>query len=133
MDNFLEDAQIIRLEETLKKKFCESLEKADQSYIKGLADQRLTIVLTGGGAGLPIVRKLGEESIDVHGTRLRCELAPDVPSWIIESYEGLKNEYPQLAVSIGGTAEELPKPLQYRELGIPDDRGPRTLGPQYRC
>ena len=87
-----------------------------------LADSELTVVLTGGGAKLPMVRALGEGVIDVHEVRLRCELAPYAPAWLTEQYPDLVDEYSQLAVAIGGAAEELPrKGGRYEHLGILTD------------
>ena len=132
-DDFLKDERVVEFEKMLVQNFRKSLEKADPSWIHGLADYGLTVMLTGGGARLPMVRALGDEFVDVHGRRLRCKLAPDVPSWIIEQYPTLENEYPQLAVSIGGAAEERPDQRgQYEQLGISTDTGPRTLDPHYK-
>ena len=132
-DDFLTDERVVKFSETLAQNFQKSLEKADPSWIQGLADRGLTVVLTGGGARLPMVRALGDGFVDVHGCRLHCKLAPDVPSWLIERYPDLENEYPQLAVSIGGAAEERPDQRgQYEQLGIPTDTGPRTLDPHYK-
>ena len=132
-DDFLKDERVVEFEKMLVQNFRKSLETADPSWIQGLADYGLTVMLTGGGARLPMVRALGDEFVDVHGRRLRCKLAPDVPSWIIEQYPTLENEYPQLAVSIGGAAEERPDQRgQYEQLGISTDTGPRILDPHYK-
>ncbi len=132
-DDFLGDERVVKFASNLKKTFQESLESAHHSWVEGLSDQGLTIILTGGSSRLPMVRELGNKSVRVHGRRLRCILAPDVPSWLTERYPDLKTEYPQLAVAIGGAAEELPEQLsQYGEFGKPTDEGPRRLPTHYK-
>ena len=121
--NFLSDERVAKFAAGLKRHFLNSLEKADPSWIKGLADDDLTVVLTGGGATLPMVRELGEGVVKAHGVVLACKLAPYAPTWLTERYPDLEPEYPQLAVSIGGAAEELPRQGgRYPELGILTDR-----------
>jgi hypothetical protein len=118
-ESFLDDERVAKFAVLLKKHFLDSLEKADPSWIKGLADDDLTVVLTGGGARLPMVLALGQGVVEVHGVNLRCKLAPHAPAWLTERYPDLEPEYPQLAVAIGGAAEELPRGGgRYSELGI---------------
>lgn len=132
-DDFLKDERVVKFADNLKKTFQRSLENADPSWIGGLSGQGLTVVLTGGSSKLPMVRELGDKPVKVRGHGLRCIPAPSVPSWLIERYPDLEDEYPQLAVSIGGAAEELPDQRgRYSELGVPTDGGPRRLKPHYK-
>lgn len=120
VESFLIDERVKKFEEALQSYFNMSLENADPSWIRGLREQGITVVFTGGGAALPMVRTLGQGDMDIHGLRISCHHARYTPEWLEERYQDIVEEYPQLAVSIGGAAEELPLTgSRYKELGIP--------------
>ena len=96
-DSFLNDDRVGKFAAALNKHFRDSLEKADPSWIKGLPDGDLTVVLTGGGAKLPMVRALGQGVVEVHGAAQARKLAPYAPKWLTEQYPDLEEEFPQLA------------------------------------
>jgi len=67
----------------------------------------IAIVITGGGANLPMVDELADRIVDVNGITVELKRVKKVPQWIAEEYEDLEAEYPRLAVSIGGARQKL--------------------------
>lgn len=121
LEDFLADRRMTELAQIFREYFERSLMNADVSWIKGLSQSRLTIVLTGGGARLPILKDLNTSIFKVHGVNLHCTTTTVVPAWFIEKYSEWETEFPQLAVAIGGAKEEPPDICgEYREIGIPD-------------
>lgn len=78
-------------------------------YLDLLANSEMKVVLTGGGAALPMVTDLAKGVIEVKGRKILKTSVAKVPSWIEENYPGFAPQYPQLAVAIGGAAPELPE------------------------
>ncbi len=107
--SFLKDSQMLEFSKILKEYFVDSLNGAASSRVEEFGDHRLTVVLTGGGASLPMVRELGKGQVEFHDKKLTCVLAQSAPEWLVERYPELELEYPQLAVAIGGAADELPE------------------------
>lgn len=87
-----------------------TLNNAHVTWIEGLISrQPLEVVLTGGGARLPMVKSLAEGVIESRGFRIQREPAPLVPQWILNEAPQFETEYPQLAVAIGGASPQLPE------------------------
>lgn len=108
--------------EIFREHFQKSLEQSHPSWLSGFSEHgqvTVTIVLTGGGAKLPMAQSLGEAHFLIHEQTVNCRLAPFVPEELIEQYPDLEGDYPQLAVSIGGAEEEVPvQQSTFVELGI---------------
>ena len=66
---------------------------------------RFTIVLTGGGANLPMVRKLAEGTVTAHGVTIPVAAAKSFPEWLRKDYPDLEEPYPRIAVSLGGARQ----------------------------
>ena len=67
------------------------------------ASQRPLIVLTGGGANLPMIKDLQKRAWDIGGGKWLFKSARDVPEDIADTFDSdFQREYPQLAVAIGG-------------------------------
>ena len=78
------------------------LDEVDGSWVKAVSD-RITLVLTGGGAGLPMIGDLAKRSWKLGNRSVRCRLAPEVPDFVRERFDtDFVQEYPRLAVSMGG-------------------------------
>jgi hypothetical protein len=110
LSEFQELAAVAQFGASLKQTMQEILERIDESWIDWvLADSSryLTIVLTGGGAGLPMVRELAEGSISVRGKQIRLVPARSFPSWLQDDYPDLEPEYARIAVSLGGARKKL--------------------------
>jgi len=101
LDDFLENPMVQRFSENLNKIFNEVLEHADESFFKRFNGKKLTVVFTGGGATLPMVKHLAEGNCKIRGFVLTREAADLVPEEFLDDEE-LSFVYPQLAVAIGG-------------------------------
>lgn len=105
-DEFLATPQVQGFAEGLDAGLNAILERIPHS----VAEERyrvagLSVVLTGGGAGLPMVRRLGSGTTMIHGAGFTTKLLDSVPAAI--GRLGLNADYPQLAVAIGGSLPEL--------------------------
>jgi hypothetical protein len=75
-------------------------------------------LITGGGADLPFVRSLDGKQM-TRGRPLSIRLGKPRPLYIETDYPELSDEYPRLAVALGGSSGNLPElaPQQFAELG----------------
>jgi len=95
----------------LKHAFSHVLESIHPSWIKTKIrtknmQSKLPVILTGGGADLPMVKNLSKGTIEVAGYSVELFPSPIVPKWIEDNYEGeIIVRYPQLAVAIGGAKQ----------------------------
>lgn len=111
---FLADEKIQQFGRLLREGFVKALAGVDQSWLNWLAmqDVRLHVVLTGGSSTLPMVKALANGPIDVNGFRIMRAEVDSKPDWMDAAPEAFLSVYPQLAVAIGGTAEQLPETLE---------------------
>ncbi|MEC3768040.1 hypothetical protein [Cupriavidus sp. SS-3] len=95
---------------SLKKTMQQILEKVDDSWTDWIVadpSRYLTVVLTGGGANLPMVRELAEGEMTVRGKRIRLVPSLAFPKWLNDDYPELEPDYPRIAVSLGGARKRL--------------------------
>jgi hypothetical protein len=110
LPEFLESHEVARFSHGLRDAVQKTFDGVHESWIKRMFEQPgVLVVLTGGGARLPMVQNLTKGWIETHGMRVLCHAAPTVPTWITEEYPELTDEFPQLAVAMGGAASELPE------------------------
>ena len=108
LHEFMLDEKVKDFSQKLKDAFKHVLETIHPSWIKTKIrtknlGQKLPVILTGGGADLPMVKTLVKGSIDVQNTIIELHLCDPAPAWLTDSYEGeIISMYPQLSVSIGG-------------------------------
>jgi len=112
LDSFLASARVEAFKNTLHDTFKELVESIPESFVKRLGEAGLVVVLTGGGASIPMVQQFGVEPIYAHGLRMSCQQAEIVPEEVRRDYPHLTDEYPQLAVAMGGAAPILPRELE---------------------
>lgn len=120
--NGFEDDVVIELQEfcelnavkqfslSLREAMTQALEDVNPTWInwiKASPQRYLTVVLTGGGAKLPMAQELARESIKVRGEDVRVEPALSFPAWLQEQYVDLEEDYPRIAVSLGGARKNL--------------------------
>lgn len=119
IDEFMGHDIVDRFTQKLTDKFGEVLTAVHKSIIMHYGDAGISIVLTGGGAMLPMVQKLASGFVFLHGKQVRKEKVRLVP----EEYEidnELKIVYPQLAVAIGGSSPStIDEKRAIREMKIP--------------
>lgn len=78
-----------------------------QSWVEA-ARHGITIILTGGGSSLPMIRNLANKRWKIGNREVKCRLAIDVPSYVTESFESdFIQEYPRLSVAMGGALKML--------------------------
>ena len=85
------------------------LESVDDSWvdwIRSHPSRNLVMVLAGGGAKMPMVSELAEQSWTVNGKEIKVERAVSVPHWLDQQLEDI---YPRIAVSLGGARKNLIK------------------------
>lgn len=90
------------------------LNDADREWIEWVRinpARFLTIVLTGGGATLPMVKKLAEGTVTAHGVTIRVAAAKPFPKWLQDDYPDLEEAYPRIAVSLGGARKNVIRPM----------------------
>ena len=105
LEEFLELEAVRQFGENLRTTVVEILESVDDSWvgwIRSSPSRYLTVALTGGGAELPMVKELAEDSIVINGSSIEIVSAIRFPRWLRDVDENLEVDYPRVAVSIGG-------------------------------
>lgn len=110
---FLADPTVQRFGQLVEEGFRKSLQAVDDTWLKWLAMDgvRLHVVLTGGSSALPMMQALATGPIEVKGFKIMREAVDPKPDWMASAPDEIVAVYPQLAVAIGGAAEELPETL----------------------
>ena len=113
LGEFLADETVLRFGLAIDNGFAKALEAVDATWLRWLAMEgvRLHVVLTGGSSTLPMMKSLARGVIEVNGFRILRQQVDPKPAWMEEVATGLAAAYPQLAVAIGGTAENMPETL----------------------
>lgn len=105
---FLGSSRVVAFTKQLRNEMMEVLNAAGDGYLDLMRAGCLRVVLTGGGADLPMIQSLARGVVAVRGRIIECKPMPHIPAWIDESYPQFAPQYPQLAVAIGGANPELP-------------------------
>jgi molecular chaperone DnaK (HSP70) len=93
--------------------------------------RRIVFVATGGGARLPMIRKIAEDGIEGDGKRVSFTWRDPAPEGMAEIYPDLIDPYPQIAVAVGGALPTLPE----QRPGIPSglmDSPRHVMAPSYK-
>lgn len=111
LQEFLADATVQRFGQLVEDGFRNSLAAVDDSWLRWLAMEgvKLHVVLTGGSSALPMMRALATGPIDVRGYKIMRTTVSPQPNWMEDFSDELLTVYPQLAVAIGGAADEMPE------------------------
>ena len=109
LGDFLASPPMKAFSETVLKGFKDALEALDDSWLSWISKAGLKVVLTGGGASLPMMKALGSGMIVVRGHKIVREAVDPAPYWLEETVPDLISVYPQMAVAVGGAALELPE------------------------
>lgn len=110
LDEFMALEATQHFEASLRKTVIDILESAGSSWINWVrsdANRRLTIVLAGGGATLPMVKRLAEGTVTAHGITIPVAAAKSFPDWLRDDYPELEIPYPRIAVSLGGARKNI--------------------------
>lgn len=109
LDEFLAEPAVRLFENSLRTTLIEIMESAHPDWINWVRvnpSRHLTVVLTGGGATLPMARKLAEGTVTAHGVTIPVAAAKAFPEWLREDYPDLEDHYPRVAVSLGGARKK---------------------------
>lgn len=109
LGDFMASRPVREFSERVEQGFRDVLEGLHDTWLSYLTKTDLTVILTGGGASLPMMRALAEGWVEVRGKRIARKIVDPLPSWILDESPELEPVYPQLAVAIGGAAHELPE------------------------
>jgi molecular chaperone HscA len=118
----------------LQMEFVKSLKGMDPSWIRECGRYKLYVVATGGSAGLPMVAALGKLNPRVNEIPTECHGMATIPAWVSTKYPELAQQYPQLAVAIGGAQPVLPtySEKQYVQFEGLSDAGKWVIEPALR-
>lgn len=106
LETLLAEPGVKEFSDKLEEKFQAVLVRAKEA-VKGAQYDTLEVLLTGGGAELPMVKALATGQISCGGITLRREAVPALPPSWQDRAADVKQLYPQLAVAIGGAQPEL--------------------------
>ncbi len=114
-EEFMALDEVRAFEQSLRATLVEIMEDADPAWIEWVRtnpSRYLTIVLTGGGATLPMARRLAEGTVTAHGMTIPVAAAKPFPAWLERDYADLEEVYPRIAVSLGGARRNIIRPLE---------------------
>lgn len=86
----------------LRKCVTDMLEEIDDSWVGVASHEGLAVILTGGGSNLSMVQELMSGEIEVKGKTVRLMRTPTFPGWLKAEYPALEDDFPRVAVSLGG-------------------------------
>lgn len=112
LENFLALPQVRQFGESLRNKMTKIMEDVSPDFSNWVIQdptRRLVIVLTGGGASLPMVKELAQGNINVHGLTVPLVPAKSFPFWLEKDHADLESDYPRIAVALGGARKNLMK------------------------
>ena len=105
---FLELKGVRTFAEEIRNRIQALLDEVHESWADTVEHRGITLVLAGGGCDLPMVRALGTETWKIGGRRIRGRLAKSVPDLVADELGAdFAQEYPQLAVAMGGAMPAL--------------------------
>jgi hypothetical protein len=134
LNEFLELEPVRQFGENLRSEMVKVLQSIDESWVKWVLanpSRKLVVALTGGGAELPMVKKLAEGNITANGYKIPVIGALPFPAWLRDLDENLETEYPRIAVSLGGARKRLIQLDHTAKITAGDVVGKPTLGGYY--
>ena len=131
LEQFLSVSQVASFSESLKKCRDRILNRIDESFIHGAPNNCVHLVLTGGGASLPMVKDLAKGSVIVHQKEINLRKAIEFPLWLEKEYPELEDDYTRIAVSIGGARRKTIDRDGVAKVTAGDIKTPHSLGGYY--
>lgn len=86
----------------LRKCVTEMLEEIDDSWVGAASHDDLAVILTGGGSNLRMVQELMSGELQVKGKTIQLIRTAAFPGWLKELDPALEDDFPRIAVSLGG-------------------------------
>jgi len=112
LNEFLEIPQVKKFGESLRNKMSEIMNRISSEFAQWVAQdptRKLVVMLTGGGASLPMVKELAQGNLLAHGMQLPLAQARPFPSWLEKDHANLEDDYPRIAVALGGARKRIIK------------------------
>lgn len=107
-EEFTNSEGVKRFENQICTEIQKLLDRVDKSWAPAVEDHGITLVLTGGGNSLPMIRGLKDRLWKIGTRTVKCRLAADLPRDVAERFSSeFINEYPRLTVAMGGALEML--------------------------
>lgn len=134
LKDFLEIEPVKQFGDQLKDTMRQMLNDVDESWINRIhahPTRYVTVVLTGGGASLPMVQSLATESVTVRNKVVPLRAALSFPMWMSTDYPELEEDYPRIAVSLGGARRRLLARSGPATITAGDISAPAKLGGYY--
>lgn len=101
-EEFMETERVRRFSRAIEGKVQELLDGVHESW-QGAAESGFTVVLTGGGCDLPMIKELAEREWRLGREMVRVRKAPREPEGVVARFnQEFVQEYPRLAVAMGG-------------------------------
>lgn len=107
LDEFKQLGAVQQFSRNLEDCLIKVLNNIDKSWLGVAANKQLAVVLTGGGAQLPMVQALAKGPLEIKEYSINRVHAPDFPAWLAEEYPQLEEDFPRIAVSLGGARKRL--------------------------
>lgn len=89
-----------QLRETMEKVFLQ--DPAWVNWFSEHLEQKLVVILTGGGSELPMVRELTSRDLTIDGRTIPVARSLEFPSWLQNAHPGYAEDFSRIAVSLGG-------------------------------
>ena len=107
-EEFLDLSGVKAFENRICNEIQDLLNGVHASWEKAAVDSGITLVLTGGGSALPMIRNLKDRLWTIGTRRVRCQLAPTLPGDLADRFSReFAQEYPKLTVAMGGSLRAL--------------------------
>ena len=102
-EEFMNSDGIKRFENRIAEEIQKLLDAVHGTWGAAAVSRGITLVLTGGGCRLPMIRGLKDKRWRLGNRVVACRLAPDVPDGVADRFSAeFIREYPKLAVAMGG-------------------------------
>jgi molecular chaperone HscA len=115
LDQFLDTEQWDRFQNRLREAQGLCIDQIDYGYWNSWGNSAVRIVITGGGAYLPLAKlqtgRIGDRNV-------ACQTVDGFPEALRIKYQELSAELPRLVVAIGGASDELPEPLDRKHVPL---------------
>jgi molecular chaperone HscA len=106
-EDFVRSPHVARFVETFRSTFVETVMAAADNFFE--SGTKKYVVLTGGGAGLPMIRELFDAPLHTPSGPIYFQRLDPTPTWVGGFGPDVRDLFPQLAVSTGGCSPDLPE------------------------
>jgi hypothetical protein len=131
LGEFLSLEPVIDFRKNLMATVDEIFDSVDKSWVRSIPQGRLGVVLTGGGAQLPMIKAIANKTVNSKHGFLQLQEAVQIPSWLSEDYPELEDDYGRVAVSLGGAREQLVRRSGIARITAGDIKSTPKLGGFY--